>query len=153
MHGAWQNGNVWKTSLHRLQTMQFWQESTLKKRFGSILRMLVTSDFTVPWWCRKDRFTKTRISPGKGTSSGWIRFRLGLSSIYSPLVIRWVQKNIPTLNSVKPFTCNGKISLSASMTPSTETILTSRTILKCNLQKNGNLIREHAGIHGLPPII
>ena len=37
-----------KTSLHRLQTMQFWQESTLRKRFDSILRMLVTSDFTVP---------------------------------------------------------------------------------------------------------
>ena len=32
----------------QIQTMQFWQESTLKKRFGSILRMLVTSDFTVP---------------------------------------------------------------------------------------------------------
>ena len=39
------------------------------------------------------------------------------------------------------------------MTPSTETILISQTILKWNLQKNGNLIREHAGIHGLPPII
>ena len=37
-----------KNILHRLQTMQFWQESTLKKRFDSILRMLVTSDFTVP---------------------------------------------------------------------------------------------------------
>ena len=37
-----------KKSLHRLQTMQFWQESILKKRFDSIMRMLVTSDFTVP---------------------------------------------------------------------------------------------------------
>ena len=26
-------------------------------------------------------------------------------------------------------------------------------ILKWNLQKNGNLISEHAGIHGLPPTI
>ena len=93
------------------------------------------------------------FAPGKGNSRGWIRLRTGLSSIYSPLVIRWVQKNIPTLNSVKPLTCNGKISISASMTTSTETILTSQTILKWNLQKNGNLIREHAGIHGLPPII
>ena len=41
-------------------------------------------------------------------------------------------------------------SIRASMTPSIETILTSQTILKWNLQKNGNLIREHAGIHRLP---
>ena len=32
----------------QITTMQYWQESTLKKRFGSILRMLVTSDSTVP---------------------------------------------------------------------------------------------------------
>ena len=36
------------------------------------------------------------------------------------------------------------------MTPSIETILISQTILKWNLRKNGNLIREYAGIHGLP---
>ena len=62
-------------------------------------------------------------------------------------------KNIPILNSVKPLTCDGKISISASMTPSIEIILISPTILKWNLLKNGNLIGKHAGIHGLPPII
>ena len=69
-----------KKFLHRLKTMQFWQKSTLKKRFDSILRILVTSDFIVPWWCRRDRFTRTCLPGRIFTGVDWLR--PGLSSTY-----------------------------------------------------------------------